>query len=82
MLFYATVAQMTPGELVEKLKQKYECESSNFNHEKDLAKQAIITSQIACRKFKLFNIAISFTFAGTLTPISLIIYKYYLNHDK
>jgi hypothetical protein len=82
LLFYATVAQMTPVELIIKLKKNYECESSNPNHEADLAKQAIITSQIACRKFKLFNIAIGFTFAGTLTPLSIIIYRFTLNHDK
>ena len=82
LLFYATVARMTPEELVERIKRHYDCNPSNANHEKDLAKQAIITSQIACRKFKLFNTAIAFTFSAILTPISLIIYKLYLNHDK
>ncbi len=82
LLFYATLAQMTQEELIEKLKQQYGCEGSNPNYEKDLAKQAIITSQIACRKFSLFNIAIGFTFAGILTPLSLLIYRLFLNHDK
>lgn len=82
LLFYATVAQMTPSELLIKLKRHYECESANSNHEMDMAKQAIITSQIACRKFKFFNLAISFTFAGILTPVSIVIYKLFLNHDK
>ena len=82
LLYYATLAQMTHEELIDSLKTQYQCEGSNINHEKDLAKQTIITSQIACRKFKLFNIAISFTFSGILTPLSLIIYKIYLDQDK
>jgi hypothetical protein len=66
---------MTHDDLIEKLKIQYQCESSNNNHEKDLARQVIITSQIAARKFKLFNVAIAFTICGLLTPLSLIIYK-------
>lgn len=82
LLFFATLAHMNHDELIEKIKTHYECESSNPNHEKDLARQVIITSQIAARKFKLFNIAMSFTFSGILTPLSLIIYKLFLDHDK
>ena len=82
LLFYASIAQMNHEELIEKLKIQYGCASSNLNHEKDLAMQTIITSQIACRKFSLFNIAIGFTFAGILTPLSLLIYKLFLDHDK
>jgi hypothetical protein len=75
LLFFATLAHMTHDDLIEKLKIQYQCESSNNNHEKDLARQVIITSQIAARKFKLFNVAIAFTICGLLTPLSLIIYK-------
>lgn len=82
LLFYATIAQLTHDELIRIIKTKYECKGSNENHEIDLARQAIITSQIACRKFNLFNVAIGFTFTGVLTPLSLIIYKIYLDHDK
>jgi hypothetical protein len=73
---------MTHEELIDKIKTQYQCESSNGNHEKDLARQVIITSQIAARKFKLFNIAIAFTFSGLLTPLSLIIYKAFLDPNK
>lgn len=82
LLFFATLAHMTPDELVKKIKEKYECESVNVNHEYDLARQVIITSQIAARKFKLFNIAIGFTFCGLLTPLSLLVYNAFLDHDK
>lgn len=82
LLFFATLAHFTPEQLIKTLKEKYGCENSNSNHENDLARQVIITSQIAARKFKLFNTAMSFTFCGILTPISLLIYKLYLDHDK
>lgn len=82
LFFFATLAHMTHEELIEKLKNLYQCESSNQNHEKDLARQVIITSQIAARKFKLFNVAIAFTFSGLLTPLSLIVYKTFLDQNK
>ena len=82
ILFFATLAHMTHEELILKIKDQYGCTEENANHEKDLARQAIITSQIASRKFKLFNIAIGFTFCGIATPISIIIYKAFLDHDK
>lgn len=82
LLFYATFANMTPSELINKINENYQCESKNANYENDIAKQVIITSQIAYRKFKLYNLAIGFTFSGILTPLSLIIYKLFFDHDK
>ncbi|MOA03447.1 hypothetical protein D3C78_1229560 [compost metagenome] len=82
LLFFATLAHMKHEELIDKLKSQYDCIGSNANHEKDLARQVIITSQIAARKFKLFNTAIAFTFCGILTPFSLLIHKSYLDQDK
>ncbi|TBX65776.1 hypothetical protein EZL74_11620 [Flavobacterium silvisoli] len=82
LLFYATLAHMTDDELIKKISESYECERSNENHEKDLANQVIITSQIAARKFKLYNIAITIMFMGLLTPLSYIIYKLFLDQDK
>ena len=81
-LFFATIAHLTHEELIEKLHHHYGCASENGNYEKDQAKQAIITSQIASRKFKLFNIAIAFTFCGMATPISFLIYQLFLQRDK
>lgn len=82
LMFFATISNLTVEELVSKLKTEYGCESANPRHEEDVAMQAIITSQIATRKFKLFNLAISFTFAGLLTPLILLVYNVFLNHDK
>jgi Family of unknown function (DUF5706) len=82
LLFYATLAHMTDEELIIKITESYECERSNENHEKDLANQVIITSQIAARKFKLYNIAITIMFMGLLTPLSYIIYKLFLDQDR
>jgi hypothetical protein len=81
-LFFATVAHMTYEELLEKLRVEYGCTRENEHYERDLARQAIITSQIASRKFKLFNVAIGFTFCGITTPLSILIYKLFLDHDK
>lgn len=82
LLFYATLAHMSDEELIEKLVKSYQCERSNENHEKDLANQVIISSQIAARKFKLYNRAIAFMFCGILTPLSYLIYKLTLDQDK
>lgn len=82
LLFYATLAHLTDEELIEHLVKKYDCERSNEKHEKDLANQVIITSQIAARKFKLYNVAIAFMFIGLLTPVSFLIYKIFLDQDK
>lgn len=81
-LFFATVAHMTDEELIERITSLYSCVSENENYEKDLAKQAIITSQIASRKFKLYNLAIGFTFSGIATPISIVLYKLFIDQDK
>ena len=50
--------------------------------EHDLAKQAVIVSQIAVRKFKKFNIALALTFAGILTPASVAVYLMFFNPNK
>lgn len=82
LLYFATVAHMTYQELLDKIKSEYNCISENPNLENDLARQAVIVSQIAARKFKLFNVAIAFTFSGIATPLSIIIYKTFLDHDR
>jgi hypothetical protein len=82
LLFYATLANMEYEKLISKIEDQYGCTSENSNHEKDLARQVIITSQIASRKFKLFNVAIAFTFSGILTPLSLLVYRLLLDHDR
>jgi hypothetical protein len=82
LLYFATVAHMTDTDLLEKISLNYGCISDNENYERDLAKQAIITSQIASRKFKLYNLAIGFAFAGIATPVSIVVYKLIIDRDK
>jgi hypothetical protein len=82
LLYFATVAHLTDSELLEKISSHYGCISENENYELDLAKQAIITSQIASRKFKLYNLAIGFTFVGIATPVSILVYKLIIDRDK
>jgi hypothetical protein len=82
LLYFATVAHMTDSDLLEKISAHYSCISDNENYERDLAKQAIITSQIASRKFKLYNLAIGYTFAGIATPLSILVYKLIIVSDK
>jgi hypothetical protein len=82
LLYFATVAHMTDTDLLEKISSHYNCISDNENYERDLARQAIITSQIASRKFKLYNRAIGFTFAGIATPVSFLVYKLIFDSDK
>ncbi|MCC9016980.1 Pycsar system effector family protein [Flavobacterium lipolyticum] len=82
LLFYVTLAHLSDTELIEKIAKNYGCERSNENHERDLANQVIITSQIAARKFKLYNIAITFMFMGLLSPLSYLIFKLLLDQDR
>lgn len=82
ILFFGCIALLTNEELIDKIKQQYNLEQQNANYEKDLAKQLVITSQITARKFKLFNLAIRIMFFGLLTPLSILIYYVFLNHDN
>lgn len=82
LLFFGTIAHLSPEELIEKLKSKYDLKSSNANYEKDLAKQAVIMAQIAVRKYKFFNSAIAWTFAGIATPLSVLFFKIFYDPNK
>ena len=82
LMFYATLACYEPDPLIAKLEAEYGCISSGTRQENDIARQVIITSQIASRKFKYFNTAIAFTFSGLLSPLVWLIYKLCLNNDK
>ena len=82
LLYFGTVANKTPNELIEAIKQKYKIEEIVSEYHKDLAKQAIIISQISLRKFKLFNSAFIFTICAVATPISAIIFLLFYNPNK
>lgn len=82
LMFFGTVAHLTPESLCDKLISRYNVKSENENYEKDIAKQAVIMSQIAVRKFKYFNIAILWTFAGIATPLSILFFKIFNDPNK
>ena len=82
ILFFGTIAKLSHGQLVDKLKAKYGVESINEAYEEDKARQIVIIAQIAARKFNLFNTAIAFMFSGLLSPLSYIAYLIFLDHDR
>ncbi len=82
LLYFGTVANKNPQELLEAIQQKYKIEESVNEYHKDLAKQAIVISQIALRKFKLFNSAFIFTVCAIATPISVLIFLIFFNPNK
>jgi hypothetical protein len=82
LLFFGSVAHLTKDELWDKMISRYNLESKNEIYEKDLCQQTIIVSQITVRKFKKFNQAMQWTFAGILTPISLLFFQATSNPNK
>lgn len=82
LLFFGTIAHLEPKEYLEKVKSKYQLESINDSYEYDLARQIVISSQIAARKYQLFNRATLWTLGGILTPLSIIIYKIFYDPNR
>lgn len=82
LLFFGTVAQFSPDDLLRHIESRYQFSLTSSTMEHDLAKQSVIVSQIAVRKFKKFNIALALTFAGILTPASVVIYLIFFNPNK
>ena len=82
LMFFGTIAHLSPERLLEGLKSRYNFHSTNENYEWDLAQQAIITAQIAKRKHRTFNIAIAWTFLGIATPFSVLIYKLFFDPNR
>lgn len=81
-LFFGKVSQMKPEDLIEILKHRYNLNDEVNKYECDLARQAIIMSQIALRKFKLFNTAFFFTIAGITTPIGALFFELFFNPNR
>jgi hypothetical protein len=81
-LFFGKVSQMKPEELIDTLKHRYNLNDETGKYECDVARQAIIMSQIALRKFKLFNTAFFFTIAGTCTPLGAFIFELFFNPNR
>jgi len=82
LLFFGTIAHYIPDKFYSTIKKRYNLKSENEIYEKELCRQIVICSQIASRKFKLFNVAIMWTFAGIFTPIGILTYKIFFNPNK
>lgn len=80
--FFGTISSKTPQVFLEAFIQKYHLESANKEYELDMARQTVIVSQIAMRKFRAFNTALTWTFAGIATPLSVIIFKIFFNPNS
>ena len=81
-LFFGTVSHLSAEGLVEKLTEKYGLESENSKLELDYARQAVIITQIAARKFARFNYALGFTMASAITPIGYLLYWRFFHPNR
>ena len=72
LLYFGDIALMTPKEMLQKTSKKYNCNSINLPFDEDLCRQIVIVSQIALRKFRIFNIAMYFTIASI--PPTIVCY--------
>jgi hypothetical protein len=77
--FFGTISSKTPEVFLDSFMKKYNLQSENKEYEIDMARQTVIVSQIAMRKFRAFNTALNWTFAGIATPLSVIIFKFFFN---
>jgi hypothetical protein len=77
--FFGTISSKTPEVFLEDFYKKYNLQPINKEYELDMARQTVIVSQIAMRKFRAFNTALNWTFAGIATPVSIIIFKFFFN---
>lgn len=82
LLYFGTASLYTPEEYLKTIKIKYKIDEEITDYHKDQARQIVINSQIALRKFKLFNSAFKWTIAGILTPFSVIISYLFFNNNE
>jgi hypothetical protein len=82
LLYFGSIAKLQPDEYVAKLKERYGFESQNDAYEHDLARELIIVSQIAVRKFHLFRLAMAWTFAGITTPVGILVYAFFFDPTR
>ncbi|MEW8359705.1 MAG: Pycsar system effector family protein [Candidatus Thiodiazotropha sp.] len=74
ILFFLDAAKYTTSEFLIKLAQSKGIESNDFSeHDHFYAEQIISNSQIALKKYKLFNAAIWLTITAIFTPIVSVI---------
>lgn len=82
LLFFGAIANHEPSMYLNLLSSNYKIELTDDQYTKDMASQIVINSQIALRKFKLFNFAFKWTIAGIATPLSLLFYYLFWDNNK
>lgn len=82
LLYFGTAALYSPAEYLKQLQFEYNIQELPTPFERDRARQIVVVSQIALRKFKLFNMAFKWTIAGITTPLSVIIYSLFFDNKS
>jgi hypothetical protein len=77
--YYKYIAQLNESSFLENLTTDYKLESKNLQLEKDISNQIVVLAKNADRKFRFFNIAMSFTIASLITPLGLLVFHIYNN---
>ena len=82
LLYFGSIAKLSPEDYVDRLNKVYGFTSDNAAYERDLARELIIVCQIAVRKFKLFKLAMAWTFAGITTPLGILVYLFFFEPSR
>jgi hypothetical protein len=82
LLFFGTAAKYSPDEYLSQLQSEYGINEPATKFHLDRARQVVVVSQIALRKFRLFNAAFKWTIAGIATPFSVIVYSLFFDNKS
>ena len=82
LLFFGTAAKYSPDEYLSQLQSEYGIIEPVTKFHLDRARQIVVVSQIALRKFRLFNAAFKWTIAGIATPFSVIAYLLFFDNKS
>ena len=82
LLFFGTISNYTPEEYLKEIKKRYSIQEESNNYHLDLARQVVINAHIALRKFKIFNLAFKCTIVAISSPLGLLVYSYFFDHNR
>lgn len=89
LVFWGAIADQKSGEeyLIKVMKQYWktdiqESQLNDWQYELDGAKQTVILAGIARRKYNYFNESVMWTMSGLLTPLAIVIQKFFFSPDK
>lgn len=74
LLYFQDISKYTPINFLKNLSSRLNITACDFSgYQKDLAKQIIINSTIACKKYEFFKVAILFTVAALISPLGVLL---------